>query len=222
MQGVFCGDVVPMKTKLFIPARTSLQSNHPVVSGYKCREIMVPVDFSMSSLRALRHAAVLAQKENAHLTLLNVIDEPLSFRSLDKPSRERSRLASRASGLEELVARELPPGVAVHIVVCEGNPATEITRVAAQRRTDLIVVGCHRHHWLVRLFRGHTAARVIEQSPCPVVVLNEARSRRHKLLQGTWPENLGLPPQGAQTGASRCNRAGSANEGSPQATSAAA
>gem|GEM_PF-1644474 len=180
-----------MKTKLFIPARKSLQSNRPAVSGYKCREIMVPVDFSMPSLRALRHAAMLAQKENAHLTLLNVIEEPVSFRSLDKPFRERSRLESRELGLEDLARRELPHDVAAHIVVCEGNPATEITRMAAQRHTDLIVVGCHRHHWLVRLFRGHTAARVIEQAPCPVVVLNESRARHSKPASGSLSGECG-------------------------------
>lgn len=161
---------------------------------------MVTVDFPSLSIAVLRHAAALAQKENARLTLLSVIEEPVSFRTLDKVSRERCRLHSRVSALEEIASRELPPDMAVQIVVCEGNPVVEITRMAAQRRTDLIVVGCHPRHWLLRPFHGNTAARVMERAPCPVVVLNEVQSRRARSASRTLPDEPEIVAEAAVSG----------------------
>ncbi len=182
-----------MRTKRFRPAQTCSKSKRVALPDEQRKEILVPVDFSTSSLMALRHAAALAQKENAELTLLNVIEEPVSFRSLDRPFRERSRLESQASDLEALADRELPPEVAAHIVVCEGDPATEITRTAAQRQTEMIVVGRHHHHWLIRPFCGNTAVRVMEKASCPVVVLNETQSRPARPAARNLPEEPWTP-----------------------------
>jgi universal stress protein A len=160
-----------MKTKEFF----TVQATAATHVGRK--EILVPIDFSESSVKALRHAAGLAAKDQAHLTLVNVVDEPVSFRTLDLPGQQRGQRKEHARQLQELARRELGPDVAAGIVICDGNPSREITRLAARQRADLIIVGRHERHGLHRWFRGRTASRVADTAPCPVVVLNDARNR---------------------------------------------
>ena len=155
-----------MKTKTFFTVQATAMAN----AGKK--EILVPIDFPESSVNTLRHAAGLAAKDQAHLTLLNVVEEPVSFRALDLPRQQRGRRQEHARQLQELARRELGPGMADGIVICDGNPSREITRVAARQHADLIVLGLHERHGLRRWFHGHTASRIAHNASCPVMVLN--------------------------------------------------
>ena len=156
-----------MKTKKFFTVQATVATN----AGKK--EILVPIDFSESSVKALRHAAGLAAQNQAHLTLLNVIEEPASFRTLDLPGQQRRLRQEHARQLQELARRELGPDMAAGIVICDGNPSREITRLAARQRADLIIVGRHERHGLHHWFRGHTASRIAHNASCPVLVLND-------------------------------------------------
>src|SRR5947209_998709 len=73
----------------------------------KQKEILVPIDFSKASVNALRHARELAKGEHARLTLINVIEEPRSFRTLDVVGQKHARHGEHAARLQELADREL-------------------------------------------------------------------------------------------------------------------
>jgi len=137
----------------------------------KQREILVPIDFSEPSVTALRHARTLADGQKAHVILLNVVEEPGSFRTMDAVGQRRVRFEQRAERLQALADRELGPKVATRIEVREGKPATEITRLASRRHVDLIVVGQHSHRGLWRWVQGHTASKLSKTAPCPVLLL---------------------------------------------------
>ena len=139
-------------------------------SSPKQKEILVPIDFSEPSLSALRHARELATQQKARLILLNVIEEPASFRTLDVVGQQRARCKQRSGRLHEIAERELGSQVANTIEVREGKPSVEIARFASQRQVDLIVMGQHQHHGLRRWFQGHTASRLSKNAPCALVV----------------------------------------------------
>ena len=136
-----------------------------------CRRFLVPIDFSEESLKALRHAHDLAAGGKAELTLLNVIEEPLSFRTLDRVGQQHARKKERLARLEGLAQEETGSGISVKTLVCDGSPAKEITRFAAQTLPDMIIVGRHEHHGFGRWFHGHTASRLARQAPCTLIVL---------------------------------------------------
>jgi nucleotide-binding universal stress UspA family protein len=167
-----------MKTKKFFTVPETAAAHA------RKKEILVPIDFSESSVKALRHAAGLAAKDQAHLTLLNVVEEPASFRTLDTQGQQRGRRQEHARQLQELARRELGPNMAAGILICAGNPSREITRVAARRHADLIVMGRHEHHGLRRWFHGRTASRIARNASCPVMVLddNSREPTPHKLV----------------------------------------
>ncbi len=137
----------------------------------KQKEILVPIDFSEPSLNALRHARKLAAGEKAHLTLVNVVEEPGSFRTLDVVGQRRARYEQRLNRLQELAGRELGSQVASRIEVREGNASVEIARLATQRQVDLIVVGRHHHHGLWQWLQGRTASTLSKKAGCPVLLI---------------------------------------------------
>ena len=140
----------------------------------KQEEILVPIDFSESSVTALRHARALAEGGRTQVTLLNVVEAPGSFRKSDVVRQQRAFYTQRAERLQELADRELGSQVAARIEVREGKPTVEILRLASQRRVDLIVVGRHERHGPRRWLRAHTATQVSKKAPCPVLLLQPA------------------------------------------------
>jgi nucleotide-binding universal stress UspA family protein len=131
----------------------------------KQKEILVPIDFSESSVTALRCARALAEGGRTQVILLNVVERPGSFRTMDAVGQQR------AERLQQLADRELGSQVAARIEVREGRPSAEIVRVASERRVDLIVVGRHEHHGPRRWLHEHTAAQLAKKAPCSVLLL---------------------------------------------------
>jgi universal stress protein A len=140
----------------------------------KQEEILVPIDFSESSVTALRHARALAEEGRTQVILLNVVEAPSSFRKSDVLRQQRAFYTQRAERLQELADRELGSQVASRIEVREGKPTVEILRLASQRRVDLIVVGRHERHGPRRWLRAHTATQLSKKAPCPVLLLQAA------------------------------------------------
>jgi nucleotide-binding universal stress UspA family protein len=137
----------------------------------KQKEILVPIDFSESSVAALRCARALAEGGKTQVILLNVVEAPGSFRILDAVGQQRAYHTQRAERLQALADRELGSQVAARIEVCQGTPSEEIVRLASKRRVDLIVVGRHRHHGPWHWLKGHTASQLSKNAPCPVLLL---------------------------------------------------
>jgi nucleotide-binding universal stress UspA family protein len=163
-----------MKTKLFFTGRETLRTAGASAPQPGQKEILVPVDFSGESVAALHRAADIAAQEHAHLTVLNVVKEPASIRTLDAAGRQAAHQHDHASRLQQLAERELGSEVSAELLVRDGEPSQEIARVAAQRHADLIVLGRHRHHGWRRWFRSRTVSRVARLVHCRVMVLDPA------------------------------------------------
>lgn len=141
----------------------------------KLEKILVPVDFSSSSERALREAAELATAHQARLLLLHVVQdihyptvevlEHYGMPDLHAQMRERAR-----QRLEELAQR---CGAPARTILREGEPASEIADLAQEERVDLVVIAPHGRTALERFLLGSTAERVVRVAPCSVLVVRE-------------------------------------------------
>ena len=145
------------------------------------KRILVPIDFSRPSIDALRHARVLADG-HAQLILLNIVEDPGSFRTLDAVGQRRARHKLRACQLQELADRELGSQIPASIEIREGNPSVEIAKCASERHVDLIVVGRHPSHAFWRGGQGRTARKLSRKAPCPVLLLNRGQLNRNQSL----------------------------------------
>ena len=152
-------------------------------SMFKIDNILVPVDFSPCSKKAVRYALAFATEHKAALTLLYVVPPP-AYPVGEFGGIEYGNLLvdMRAAGEKQLTAMandEVGDEAPVDTVVRSGAPAREIIEAARQLNTDIIVISTHGHTGLKHVLLGSVAEHVIRGAPCPVLVVRE---REHEIL----------------------------------------
>lgn len=159
-------------TRALIPSRLQIQ------------KILVPVDFSPQSMKALHYALSFAEQYQAHLILLNVVEPAvypteLGYIPSEIEALHQNVLAASRERLQRLVQERLPAGLPAEQQVRVGSPYLEITAAATETNSDLIVIATHGYTGLKHVFLGSTAERVIRHAPCPVLTVRE---REHDFL----------------------------------------
>ena len=143
------------------------------------KSILVPVDFSSTSTRALEHAHALATRLGASLHLIHVCEVPaLTMSAMDAYAIAYTNWSQQLGDEAERELAKVTPnltGVAVSTEVLFGNPARAIVTAATARKSDLIVMGTHGHGPLMHALLGNVAERVVRTSPCPVLTVREPR-----------------------------------------------
>ena len=137
------------------------------------RSILVPIDFSPASEKALAYAVPLAKVCGAKLTLLHVLEPVATPDFAAFPLALDNERESRASRLQlERVASDLKiRSVAEKFLVRNGRAFNEITSAARTLKVDLIVISTHGRTGLKHVLMGSTAERVVQHAPCPVLVV---------------------------------------------------
>jgi nucleotide-binding universal stress UspA family protein len=131
--------------------------------------ILVPTDFSERSANAFRLACAVARDHGARLVVLHVAPPPMAASVGGVMTPEPGHDDERWAKLRSL--RPPDPRVPVEHLLAEGDPATMILQVAAQRECDLIVLGTHGRTGLGRVLLGSVAEEVMRRASCPVVTV---------------------------------------------------
>jgi nucleotide-binding universal stress UspA family protein len=135
------------------------------------RHILVPVDFSPSSLDALQHALVLAQQYDAQLVLLHVL-EPIHAHMLTViDATQRDAHAAAHGQLSKLADATKKAWPRTGRELRAGHPVTTIMALAKRMNADLIVMGTHGRTGLKHSLIGSVAERVVRHAPCPVLTV---------------------------------------------------
>ena len=138
----------------------------------KIRKILVPVDYSEQSERALRLACDLAARIDAVLVLVHVYQVPSDiypyplFLTDEVIDQIRDREAER---MEAWCEKARAGGAMVTGHVTRGETHDEISAIARELDTDLIVIGTRERTGLGRALLGSTAERTVQLAPCPVL-----------------------------------------------------
>lgn len=144
---------------------------------FDVKRILVPIDFSESSQKALGRAAALARRFDAGITLLHVVVPiPVSneypFGPAPMQYQDDAATQSIEDRLSILGRKEAGDRVSEVIVRC-GAAFDEIARAAKELDIDLIVLSTHGYTGLKHILLGSTAERVVRHAPCAVLVLRE-------------------------------------------------
>lgn len=147
-------------------------------------KILAPTDFSEHSCYALRYARTFADRWNAELHLLNVI-EPAVFPTeagltpmgMINIEGELSDAAERA--MREMLKREELQACDEPVVtsIAYGRASSAIIEYSLAHSIDLIVIATHGRTGLEHLIFGSTAERVVRESPCPVLTIRPPESK---------------------------------------------
>ena len=128
--------------------------------------LLLATDFSTRSDRALRRAALIADKAGAAITLLHVIDDDQPKYLIDRHHQAAAMLLEDAVKTIRQFDR-----VEADMNIMTGDVASSIVQVAEEIDAAMIVVGPYRRK-LKNIFIGTTAERTIERSDRPVLMAN--------------------------------------------------
>ncbi len=134
-------------------------------------KILVPVDGSEYSLKAVESACDLAKSQPpSTLTLISV--------GLELPELEEGRyIADKTKAQAEAAlarAKDVAQkcGTVAEVLLATGpSPAEEIVRVAKDQKAEMIVIGSRGLAGKTSSFLGSTASKVVTYSPCSVLVV---------------------------------------------------
>jgi len=146
---------------------------------FNIKRILVPIDFSETSLTALDHAVYIAKLNTADITLINVMESTysyapstdytaLTFTNLE--SYEKSVLKQSKEHLLKLTQRiKKKDGVNIVGIVSTGWVKEEILEAAESTRADIIIMGTHGVKGFREFITGSNTFRVANEAKCPVL-----------------------------------------------------
>lgn len=138
------------------------------------KKILVPIDGSEASRRALAEALYVAGLSGAALGFLHVVD---LNREMPTPQRiweeTNSMKEWREAGQEKLAKflADLPATVEHERLVEIGAPTKCILKIAAEGQYDLIVMGSRGLNVLENIVLGSVSYGVLARAACPVMVV---------------------------------------------------
>lgn len=155
-------------------------ASHP---SLQVQTILVPVDFSACSGRALTYAIAFARQFKASITLMHVVElnyMGTGLGEIEVPLLENELRENASRQLDRLLETVVREGVTAEAQIRLGRPWHEMTEAARTMGADLVIMGTHGYTGLKHVLMGSTAERVVRHAPCPVLIVRE---REHEFLQ---------------------------------------
>ena len=146
----------------------------------RIRTILVPLDFSEASIRALKDTIGLAEKfESAiHLVHVQPTDELTAVARAGHFMLDcADAIALMQDRLAEIQVEKHTPFWPDNCHVLAGRPYEEVCKLARELEADLIVLPTRGYSGLKHIVLGSTAERIVRFAPCPVLVLHGAKYR---------------------------------------------
>jgi nucleotide-binding universal stress UspA family protein len=141
------------------------------------KRILVPVDFTAGSDRALRYAAALARAHHARVLPLHVTP-PICFTMdcgygpVNRQVPDEDSLRQTRARLQRLVHRIVPAELAEDVTVRSGEPIEQIMMAATEWKADLIIMLAHDVIGGDSAPLTHTVDRLVREVRCPVLLLH--------------------------------------------------
>lgn len=141
-------------------------------------KILVPVDGSANSHRALSYASFLAECCRAAVGVLHVVNLSAEVAAIGQlstggyiPDGVLNDLKETGNAVVNEALKLLPPGVAAIGFSEVGKPAETIVTFCAANGYDLIVIGSRGLGALEQLILGSVSSYVLHHAPCPVMIV---------------------------------------------------
>lgn len=140
-------------------------------SSPRFARVLVPVDFTVSSLRALPYASFLARQFGCAVTLLHVVRLNIVGEERGVPLE---RFLEEEKSAAQRTLRQIASSLCLsaRVVVNVGAPAEAILREVAESGIDLIIMGRYRRKSIWRLLSPSVGQSIICASPCPTLVVS--------------------------------------------------
>lgn len=154
----------------------------PVETLFKLKRVLVPVDFSDCSKKALAYAVPFAKQFGAEIVIIYVVQPYPPVPEMTAVDFDAILTQARKGGEGELakLRESITDDVTVKTVLRVGRPDLEIVRAADELNADLILLSTHGRTGLGRVFLGSVAEHVTRYAHCPVLTVRE---REHEFVK---------------------------------------
>ncbi len=158
------------------PQQKAAPAHRHSLPSLHLKRILVPIDFSECSVRALDYALAFAEQFAAKIILLHVVEPavyPENYLAAPATLQEvqENLLQVGRDHLAELNRKRVGHRSEAELLVRIGRAHSEIPDTAKAMGADLIVIGTHGHTGLKHVLLGSTAERVVRYASCPVLTV---------------------------------------------------
>ena len=140
------------------------------------KRILYPIDFSECSYQVLPYVLYVAEKYDAEIYLLYVVDDLRQFAGMHVPHTSISNFVEQAmveseKMLDKICDEHLQscPNFQRRLVM--GDPRLEIFRMVESEKIDLVIIGSHSRRGLERIIFGSVAEYVVKNASVPVLTV---------------------------------------------------
>ena len=156
--------------------------------------ILVPMDGSRKSVKALEYATELARCFNANILILRVVTLSMLEIAWGTPSsggpvikqdflkhadrHDRKTMSRVRQYLRGKVKTVSGQGIESSFSVMIGDPADSIKQCCKDEKIDLVVMNANNRGWLKRTIMGSVTDEVLRSSTVPVLVLRADRKKK--------------------------------------------
>ena len=140
------------------------------------KNILIPTDFSKTSLLAVEHAAFMARLYKADLYLLHAVEISEATYSIYDPAvviKDLPEIEDLVKSQLDELAKKLKKEyhITVKTLCTEGKASAEIVTAVRENDIDIVVMGTHGVSGFDEFFLGSNAHRTVTVCPCPVITV---------------------------------------------------
>jgi nucleotide-binding universal stress UspA family protein len=144
------------------------------------KTILVPLDFSEPSKKALDCALGMAMRIQAKLFVLHIVPEAIDAgETVDRSAIEAQQRARTAEEIEALIPAQKAKHVDLQVIVRTGRVDEDLLAVVAERSVDLVVMGSHGRRAFRRWFMGSVTEHMLRRLPVPVLTISHIEEDRY-------------------------------------------
>ena len=163
-----------------LPAVAALDNEVDLIAPVEkhSRKILLPVDGSSPSIEAAKKLGGLVDAADAQITTLYVrkpAQRDAEYELMDAETKRRREIARQLEAESVLISANAQLArqglISHHQRLAEGDPASEILKMADEIGADLIAMGSHGRSGLLHYFLGSVARKVFERASCPVLIV---------------------------------------------------
>ena len=153
-------------------------------------KILVPVDFSEPSKKALAFGITLATQFKANLIVAHIVPEssvlgyafPVETFAIEQNQREKAM-----EELRGLLPPDRPDAVDLQAVSKIGKIDGELLGIVKNESIDLVVMGTHGRQYAGRWFLGSVTEQILRKVPVPVLTVSHVEEGEHRLDSSSMP-----------------------------------
>ena len=138
------------------------------------KKIVVPIDFSKYSEFALETAAMLAEKYNAEiyaLHMLNLNESSISTSNTNQQEKAIFLLKIAEQNFEKFLDKDYLKNIKLIPVIKHYKVFSEVNTFAEKENADFIVMGSHGTSGIKEFFTGSNTEKVVRYSSVPVLIV---------------------------------------------------